>query len=154
LTDGWQQVAEVSPICPAEEPVSRPRELQDGYVPARPRDAGHLRESAIRVGHVSQPERDGYDLKVVVRKRQLLRVGLDDGDSRMRAAASRLGHGPLQHLTRKIRPDDRHAAATGPVVLEGQVAGARADVEERPGGYRHHPSDAPPPRLINVEAEE
>src|SRR5207253_1813947 len=55
----------------------------------------------------------------------------------------------------EVAADDRHLAAGGAVVGQGQVAGAGADVED--GGValrRHEARGAPAPVAVNVKAEQ
>jgi hypothetical protein len=86
----------------------------------------------------------------------LLRIGLDESDTRRCADPGNLPRAADEHLAAEVRGDDGHRAR-GPVVRQGEVAGAGAEVENgaRGGGAGgNEPGGAGAPALVDIEAQE
>ena len=104
-------LAKIPAIHPAPRLPLRHREFQHRHAPAGPANAHHLAQPAVRVGHVPQPEGHRDDLKLVVGKRQLLGVGLDERQPLAGPGPDALPAADRQHLRTKIGRHDRRRLA-------------------------------------------
>src|SRR5262249_40180898 len=83
-------------------------------------------------------------------------IRFDEANGSVRRRDPRLFAGPDEHLMAEVRADNRHSSLCGPVVGQGQVASAGAQVENRPGlswSWRGQPGGARPPALVNIQTE-
>src|SRR5258708_8241198 len=99
---------EVKSIQAPEQAVAWAGKLKDGHPPPGLRDAHHLGDSSIRVGHVAEAESHCCYLKPIVGKRQLLSIGFDKSDAVEGLPFCRLLDRREQHFMTEVRPHDRH----------------------------------------------
>ena len=147
LSDPRQHAMEIPAIERAKRPERGHGEFQHGHASAGAANAGHLPQPAVRIAHVPQPKGDANDLELVVGEGQLLGVGFEPGDLLFGPGAAALLLGQREHGLAEIGAHDLGLAAAGLPVGQGQVAGAGADIEDRPavGPGRHEANSFPPP---------
>ncbi len=139
---------------PCQGPVLGLAELQHDHVAAWSRDAAHFGEPARAVFHVADPEGDGHTVEARVGKGQGLGRGRFESDASREARALHLLAADGQHVGRRI---DAHDLRFGQRLGDGdgQIAGARRDVEHARGAFeceRRH--GAPTPALIDAERDD
>ena len=149
-----QHLTEVEAIQ-RSDPALRLRELQDRDTAARLRHAHHLGDAAVGVGDVAKAERHRRGSEKTGRPgtatagRRPRESGSDP-----RGRASSAGPAPAS-AGRSSAPDDRHLAASGAIVRQGQVAGAGAEIEDRLEALGRHELHGPPaPVAIDVQAQD
>src|SRR3989442_1553489 len=128
------QAIEVEPEQRIPARHSRPRDLERGHHPARHRHPAHLGQAGRQVGEVPQQECRGHAGERLVGERQRERVGGQERYAR-RVARAELPPRLAEHALCEVGADDEPRRALG-AEGEGEVGGARGEVERRPGRRR------------------
>ena len=128
-------------------------DLQTHYLGTGAADPAHLAEGPHHVGHVADAETHGAGVKahrLAVGTHATIREGqsqhVADGELHVKLVTSTLLAGEVQHLLRDVHADHPPLRPHLAAQLEGEVAGATADVKRRVAwaDSRQHHAHLPP----------
>ena len=122
---------------------------------ARLANSRHFAEALIGIGDISQPEGDRHNLKMIVLKRQRLRVRFDKRDLAIQTGLLPLLIPDFEHFVAEIGCHYRRLAPSLSLKRKGQVACPRADVENRPiPAWLGESHGSPPPVAVDVHRQQ